>query len=252
MMFRFLAYTNQPTTQYIGPLQPSTNNNSNGSSSNSSSVISSSPVVTSSAQSLPTATLISPQKQSAALATAAAIQQQQQYQHAYHSQQQQQQQQQQQATNGAHGSNAYHAAIAQAQAQLTAQMQAQQQAVALAQQQQQLNFLPQVRNQLYYHRHLKMFLFLSLDAIFYSTSCSTTNVLYNTQWSNNISIRWSKLYSCTSTWSNNDHRSSSYVFCWSCFTQWCHTTTSISISTASRLSNNCCYWSTDCGCISND
>jgi hypothetical protein len=217
MMFRFLAYTNQPTTQYIGPLQPSTNNNSNGSSSNSSSVISSSPVVTSSAQSLPTATLISPQKQSAALATAAAIQQQQQYQHAYHSQQQQQQQQQ--ATNGAHGSNAYHAAIAQAQAQLTAQMQAQQQAVALAQQQQQqLNFLPQVRNQLYYHRHLKMFLFLSLDAIFYSTSCSTTNVLYNTQWSNNISIRWSKLYSCTSTWSNNDHRSSSYVFCWSCFT----------------------------------
>jgi hypothetical protein len=137
------GYTNQTATQYIGAPQPANNNNANLSSSNSSSVVPSSTIATSSSamQSQPTATLISPQKQSAASATAAALQQQQQYQHIQYSQQQQQQQ----STNSPHGTNVYYAAIAQAQAQLSAQVQAQQQAAFSQQQQQQLNLMSQMQ-----------------------------------------------------------------------------------------------------------
>ncbi|UJR30346.1 hypothetical protein I4U23_017882 [Adineta vaga] len=135
------AYTNQPTIQYISASQ-SANNSANNSSSNSMSSMNPSGTLLSSS---PTSAMISPQKQSAASATAAALQQQQQYQHAqYSTTSSQQQQQQHQSVNTAHGTNVYYAAIAQAQAQYTAQVQAQQQAAMLAQQQQQLNLVSQM------------------------------------------------------------------------------------------------------------
>ena len=212
-------------------------------------------------------TLISPQKQSAASATAAAIQQQQQYQHAHHAQQQQQQQQQQaqqQATNGAHGTNVYYAAIAQAQAQLTAQVQAQQQVAAYAQQQQQqqqMNLIPQVSEAKNSSATAMngVFLLVRSDAICDSARYSTANVLHVNRWPGDLSSRWPKLRSCPSSSECDSCRTSGHVLRWSIPAQRERSSGSTAalfcVSTAAAadcLSNRCrcCSRSTHCCRIS--